>query len=160
MAGFRQSLQVVPDATFGSMLRTQRFANNETQSQLAERLLTRQQTVGAWERGDRPQRRFLAPLADYVGIAGGEEELRGMLDREATARGNEVAQRRVHQAPVIDGRDPAETAVRALAALVSSYSVRIERGDKPSFEEVALVSRAVESLDHYLGGPSQTDSAE
>jgi DNA-binding XRE family transcriptional regulator len=150
MAGFRHSLRVVTDQTFGSMLRSQRFANNETQTQLATRLGTRQQTVGGWERGDRPQRRFLAALAEYVNLQGGEAELLGMLDREAEvriARGRSGVQA---DGPRSSAQETTDVAVQALAALVSGFAVKVETGASLSAGEVDVMGVAVQALERHL----------
>ena len=84
MAGSRQSLRVVPPESFGSRLRRQRLADDLTQAELGKRFGVRQQTIGAWERGERPQRRFLGQLAEYLGLA--ERELVWLLDRQSEWR--------------------------------------------------------------------------
>jgi transcriptional regulator with XRE-family HTH domain len=148
MPGFRQSLRPVPDQSFGSMLRACRFAANETQAQLAARLGTRQQTVGGWERGDRPQRRFLGLLAEYVGIPGGEAALALMLDQEQEIRTGSGLQQSPHpseQAP------EGQTAVQAFAAVLKAYSAKIAMGADLSAEEMALMSRAMDALENHLG---------
>jgi len=81
LAGSRHSLRVVPPESFASRLRRQRSADDLTQAQLAKRFGVRQQTIGAWERGERPQSRFLADLADYVGMDG-EQELLALLESQ------------------------------------------------------------------------------
>jgi transcriptional regulator with XRE-family HTH domain len=82
LTGSRQSLHAVPPESFGSRLRRQRRADDLTQAELGERFGVRQQTIGAWERGERPQNRFLGELADYLGFES-EEELVSLLDNEA-----------------------------------------------------------------------------
>jgi transcriptional regulator with XRE-family HTH domain len=81
LAGSRHSLRVVPPESFASRLRRQRSASDLTQAQLAERFGVRQQTIGAWERGERPQSRFLADLAGYIGMDG-ERELLALLESQ------------------------------------------------------------------------------
>jgi transcriptional regulator with XRE-family HTH domain len=73
LTGSRQSLRAVPAESFGSRLRRQRRIDDLTQSELGERFGVRQQTIGAWERGERPQSRFLGELASYLGFEGGQE---------------------------------------------------------------------------------------
>jgi transcriptional regulator with XRE-family HTH domain len=80
VAGSRQSLRLVPLESFGSLLRRRRRADNLTQAELAARLGVRQQTIGAWERGERPQKRFFNALANYLGV--GEQEVVRRLDSE------------------------------------------------------------------------------
>jgi transcriptional regulator with XRE-family HTH domain len=145
LAGFRQSLRVVPDQHFGSMLRARRFADNITQAELGSRLGVRQQTVGAWERGERPQARFLPLLADYVGL-NGVDELKALLDDEVSIR------RSGGPSGIAGGRSPHldEPGREALAALVQSYARRIEQGDELSATELAILRRAVEALDHRI----------
>jgi transcriptional regulator with XRE-family HTH domain len=82
LTGSRQSLRAVPPESFGSRLRRKRRTDDLTQAELGERFGVRQQTIGAWERGERPQNRFLGELADYLGFEG-EQELVALLDNEA-----------------------------------------------------------------------------
>jgi len=142
-------LRSVPDETFGSMLRSRRFTANETQAQLASRLGTTQQTVGKWERGDRPQRRFLAPLAEYVGITGGAESLGRMLDEERAIRSGESARRSAAPSrPYVESQEPA--AVVACAALVKAFSAKIELGSDLNEDEMDLLTRAFDALESHL----------
>lgn len=153
MPGSRQSLRSVPAESFGSMLRARRFAANETQAQLAGRLGTRQQTVGGWERGDRPQRRFLAPLAEYVGIPGGEAALSHMLDQEQELRTGPGLQQIRHRSA--DLAEESALAVQAFAAVLKAYSVKIALGVDLTREEMALMTRAMEVLENYLEAPGR-----
>jgi transcriptional regulator with XRE-family HTH domain len=68
MPGRRQALRIVRDADVGAQLRARRVADELTQADLGERFGVRQQTIGAWERGERPHARFLVPIADYLGL--------------------------------------------------------------------------------------------
>lgn len=55
----------------GQKLRSRRTDLGLTQADLAERLgVSRGQTIAAWEKGERPQRRFDEPIADFLGLAG------------------------------------------------------------------------------------------
>jgi transcriptional regulator with XRE-family HTH domain len=83
LAGSRQSLRLVPPESFASRLRRQRHVDDLTQAELGERFGVRQQTIGAWERGERPQSRFLGPLAEYLRLTG-EPELVALLDGQQT----------------------------------------------------------------------------
>lgn len=150
MPGSRQSLRSVPSESFGSMLRMRRFAANETQAQLAARLGTRQQTVGGWERGDRPQRRFLAALAEYVEIPGGEAALGLMLNQEQDLRTGIGLQQNTQQAAEVVPDEPS-VVIQAFAAVVKAYSVKIALGADLTDEELALMSRAMEALENHLG---------
>lgn len=137
MPGFRQSLRVVPDESFGSMLRAHRFEDGLSQAELGARFGVRQQTVGAWERGERPQARFLPALADYVGLRD-EQELRRLLETEE----------RMHaHAPVGSATqvlDPnTARAVEALATLTESFAERIRQGEPLSAEDRAVLQDAV-----------------
>lgn len=85
MAGSRQSLAAVPPETFAAKLRSKRVADDLTQAELGERFNVKQQTVGAWERGERPQAGQLPKLAEYIGLAS-ERELSALLDRETAAQ--------------------------------------------------------------------------
>lgn len=66
MVGSRQSLRAVPNESFGSRLRHRRRAEDLTQAQLGKRLGVSQQTIGAWERGERPQSGKLDVIAQYL----------------------------------------------------------------------------------------------
>jgi transcriptional regulator with XRE-family HTH domain len=68
VVGSRQSPQVVPPESLGSLLRRKRVADDLTQAELGQRFGVRQQTIGAWERGERPQSRFIGSLAEYIGL--------------------------------------------------------------------------------------------
>jgi transcriptional regulator with XRE-family HTH domain len=68
LAGSRQSLRVVPLEPFGSLLRRRRHNDDLTQAELGKKLGVSQQTIGAWEHGDRPQNRFLDVLAEYLSM--------------------------------------------------------------------------------------------
>ena len=82
MAGSRQSLHVVPPDYLGARLKSKRREDDLTQGDLAERFGVAQQTVGAWERGERPQNRFFGPLASYLGLSD-ERELMSLLESQA-----------------------------------------------------------------------------
>jgi transcriptional regulator with XRE-family HTH domain len=82
LTGSRQSLQAVPPESFGSLLRNKRLADDLTQAELGERFRVRQQTIGAWERGERPQSRFLNELATYLEF-NDERDLAKLLDGQA-----------------------------------------------------------------------------
>lgn len=149
MAGFRQSLRAVPDESFGSMLRARRFESNETQAALAARLGTRQQTIGAWERGERPQRRFLRQLAEYVGLPGGEDALVQLLDRERDIqRSTPTADRGSANQPETGSVEAA--IVAAFTTVVRAGSAKIAAGVNLSESEVALMRLAMEALQRQL----------
>lgn len=148
MAGFRQSLRPVPDESFGSMLRARRFEANETQAELAARLGTRQQTIGAWERGERPQRRFLRQLADYVGLAGGEDALNRLLDQERDIRSIATSDRGSANLPETGSTEAA--IVAAFTTVVRAGSAKIAAGVDLSDSEVTLMRQAMETLQRHL----------
>jgi transcriptional regulator with XRE-family HTH domain len=78
VAGSRQSLRVVPLRSFGDILRRQRHTDDLTQAELAKRFGVSPQTISSWERGDRPQSRFLNIVADYLGL--GKQEFISLLN--------------------------------------------------------------------------------
>jgi transcriptional regulator with XRE-family HTH domain len=78
MAGSRQSPQVVPPESFGSVLRRKRVSDDLTQAELGQQFGVRQQTIGAWEHGERPQSRFIGSLAEYVGLE--KQDLVSLID--------------------------------------------------------------------------------
>jgi transcriptional regulator with XRE-family HTH domain len=135
-------LHPVPDRTFGELLRSQRRADGATQAELGRRFGVRQQTIGAWEKGERPQGRFLAKLADYLGLPDEAALLRLVAP--------------VQPAPTasVPTRDPVDLLTESLAA-------RIAEGDDPAPEVLATVR---EALAYYrernlrtTTGPSVTD---
>jgi transcriptional regulator with XRE-family HTH domain len=81
LAGSRQSPRVVPLDSLGSLLQRRRHTGNLTQAQLGKRLGVSQQTIGAWERGERPQSRFLNDLAGYLGMD--KDKLVLLIDRQS-----------------------------------------------------------------------------
>ena len=111
--GSRQSLRVVPSESFGSRLRRQRLADDLTQAELGERFGVKQQTIGAWERGERPQSRFFGPLADYLGLE--EQELTLLIDSKPELTPD--------QQPAIGGipDKPADTDGAAMRQLAWSF---------------------------------------
>ena len=147
MAGFRQNLRLVPNESFGAMLRARRFQNNQTQAQLAADLGTRQQTVGNWERGERPQKRFLGKLAEYVELD--EGALRVMLDREAVARssGEPVG---LSPSRATDQHTSPDSAIQAFIAVAKSYSVKIALGNDLNPQELAQLDRVMDVLERHL----------
>lgn len=80
MTGSRQSPRVVPLESFGSLLQRRRHTDDLTQAQLGKKLGVSQQTIGAWERGERPQSRFLGALARYLGMS--TDKLALVIDRQ------------------------------------------------------------------------------
>lgn len=78
MTGSRQSLRVVPDESFGSLLRRRRRTDDLTQAQLGKMLDVTQQTIGAWERGERPQSGKLDAIAQYLRMD--KERLVSLID--------------------------------------------------------------------------------
>ena len=81
MAASQRSLRLVPSDSFGSLLRRQRRTDRLTQAALGARFGVTQQTIGAWEHGERPQSRFFGELADYLKMD--VEELVQLIDRRA-----------------------------------------------------------------------------
>lgn len=145
MASFRQSLRVVPDESFASKLRAHRFADGLSQAELAARFGVRQQTVGAWERGERPQGRFLAALAEYVGMPD-EHALRALLDADQHVREDTAPS----AAPLPMDRTTAR-AVEALAALTESFAERMRTGSALSEEEGVILREVVAALRRVAG---------
>jgi transcriptional regulator with XRE-family HTH domain len=80
LTGSRQSPRVIPLESFGSLLKRRRRNDDLTQAQLGKKLGVSQQTIGAWERGERPQGRFLDALSGYLGM--GKDKLALLIDRQ------------------------------------------------------------------------------
>jgi hypothetical protein len=83
----------------------------------------RQQTIGAWERGERPQSRFFGALAGYLGLAG-ERELASLLDSGPDSSAEQDA-----VASMAD--EPVETDGAAVRLLVRRFVRDQERGSLP-----------------------------
>jgi transcriptional regulator with XRE-family HTH domain len=81
LSGSRQSAEATPPESFGSRLKRQRRASDLTQFELGEQFGVAQQTIGAWERGERPGREFLVRLASYIGLDS-EQELISLLNSQ------------------------------------------------------------------------------
>ena len=75
-------LHIVGDS-FASQLRQKRIADALTQAQLGALLGVRQQTVAAWERGDRPKYEKISVLAEYLGYTEVRELVRLLDEAEA-----------------------------------------------------------------------------
>jgi len=86
LAGSRQSLRVVPIESFGSLLQRRRRTDDLTQAELGKKLGVSQQTIGAWERGDRPQNRFLDVLEKYLSVD--KQELVLLIDGRSSPPGS------------------------------------------------------------------------
>src|SRR5436309_13060737 len=57
----------------GDRIRNKRRSLGLTQQDLADRFGVRSQTIGAWENGKRPQRRFFVPIAALLELRGPDE---------------------------------------------------------------------------------------
>jgi transcriptional regulator with XRE-family HTH domain len=92
MAGSRQRTPAWdrPSESFGSILKQRRLAEDRTQADLARQFNVSQQTIGSWERGERPQGRFFAALTQYLDLAD-EHELVSVLDRDTRPAGALIA---------------------------------------------------------------------
>lgn len=64
----------------GIRLRQRRAELRITQEELARVCNVRPQTVSAWESGSRPQARFLEPIAEFLGLAGGKGDVLQLLE--------------------------------------------------------------------------------
>jgi len=130
MTEVRQPLRVVADKTVGSMLRAKRFAERMTQAEVAEQIGVRQQTIGAWERGERPQSRYYAALTSYLALPN-ERSLIALLDNEAQS-GAAVTRAAPSQ------HEPSPPDFDPMAVLARSYAERIQDGTPLSTDEIAL----------------------
>lgn len=146
MAGLRHSLRVVPDQTLGGLLRQQRFARNMTQTDLGKLLGVRQQTIGTWERGDRPQARFFGPLAEFLGVS--VSELEALITGESVPLAGGVSH---PQGPGNESNSAQAKAATqsALSALVRVLTARLEDGDLLTPQEMELLKTTVQTLDRY-----------
>jgi transcriptional regulator with XRE-family HTH domain len=135
-----RSLSVVPDLGFGQRLRSARITRGLTQAQLGARLGVRQQTIGAWERGDKPQSRFLSPLAEFLGLDG-LDELETMLDHLETspAAGGPRTSRS-------DAGGSATSAEERLTVLTNAVSARLISGPPLTPDETATVRDLIAAL--------------
>jgi transcriptional regulator with XRE-family HTH domain len=140
VADYRRSLRAVPDESLGSKLRARRFAEGKSQAELGRWFGVRQQTIGAWERGERPQGRFLTRLAEYLGES--EADLRGLLDAEEPAGRNSVSEMPLES--------PEAVAADALARLTKSYAERIRKGENFSQDDKRILLESVEALSRLI----------
>ena len=122
LAGSRQSLRVVPPASFGSRLRDQRRADDLTQAALGKRFGVRQQTIGAWEHGERPQNRFLGDLANYLGM--GKQELLSLIDNQPELPTGQ-------DAVAVAEDEPADSDAATMRLLARRFVEDQERGSLP-----------------------------
>lgn len=76
----RQSLRVVPPESFSTLLKRQRQLDHLTQKQLANRFGVKQQTIAAWEQGNRPDSSHFAELARYLSMV--EKDLVALIDSQ------------------------------------------------------------------------------
>lgn len=91
MTGSRQSLRVVPPPppeSLGSLLQRRRHADDLTQTELGRKLGVSQQTVGAWEHGDRPRNGSLDVLAKYLDMD--KQELLSLIDGGLSMRSGQA----------------------------------------------------------------------
>jgi transcriptional regulator with XRE-family HTH domain len=77
-----------PPESFGSLLQRRRHTDDLTQTQLGLELGVSQQTIGAWERGDRPRNRSLDALAKYLGMD--KQKLVSLIDGRPSSPSDEV----------------------------------------------------------------------
>ena len=146
MASDRRSLRVVPESgTFASLLASKRRGSGQTQAQVAKSIGVRQQTIAAWESGDRPQPRFLPALVEYLEL-GSEAALRQLLELTPPTTADVAAPQ------------PHKSAQVLYDTLAESFALRSRVGPM-SVDETALFK---ELLTHYgqdlaRGGDNRTD---
>jgi transcriptional regulator with XRE-family HTH domain len=137
LTGSRQSLRVVPQESFGSRLRRQRRADDLTQAKLGAKFGVSQQTIGAWERGERPQNRFLGALANYLSLD--EQELASLIDQ------SELSPKQDTRGVAAD--EPADSDDAMIRLLTRRFVADQEKGSIPS--EAADIYRKL--IDYYTG---------
>lgn len=140
MSELDRPLQAVPDPGFGQLLRATRVNRRLTQAQLGSMLGVRQQTVGAWERGESPQSRFLDALVDFLELPS-RRELEQML-----ARGNDQRSSGGPRTPGSDSDSPTSSALESLAALANAVSSRLASGPPLTSDETATIRELVAAL--------------
>lgn len=126
MAGSRQSLRVVPDdESLASRLRRQRQTDDLTQAELGKRLGVSQQTIGAWERGERPQNGKLDVLAEYLGTD--KRQLLLLIDGQPSWLSG---QGHVNGAEVPIDSEPAEESADSNDAMMRQLAKRFMEAEK------------------------------
>ncbi len=91
-------LRAVPSPEpFGPLLKRHRRADGLTQAELGDRIGAAQQTIGAWERGERPQPRYFPKLAEYLSLD--ERELASLIGEagDDSADSNDETMRQLAQ---------------------------------------------------------------
>ena len=139
MAGARRSLHVVRGDTFAARLRARRLADDMTQADLGRRFGVRQQTIGAWERGERPQGRFVDGLAVYLGLTA--EALTDLLDATPLSNGAEVA-----EPDPISALTELQANAAAVRRLTEGFAVALERGSVSGETATAFAAKALDFL--------------
>ena len=144
MAGSRQSLRVVPDESFGSLLRRRRRTDDLTQKELGNKLGVSQQTIGAWERGERPQSGKLEVIAKYLRMD--KQRLASLIDYQAGRPSGMADVSEAAQAPADPGVTQESTDAEATREPTDA-GVTQEPADSEAAEESADSEAAEESAD-------------
>lgn len=110
-----------------------------TQADLADVFEVRPQTIGRWERGKRPQRRFLQRIAHFLGLPDGRA-VHDLLDSDAVAT-------------VLQPSAWSDTGVVQEAELnelqreiVRGIAQRIGKSPSPTAEETEVFKRLLKSV--------------
>lgn len=145
MPGSRPPLRVVAANvnSLATRLRDRRLHDNLTQRELGRRFGVRQQTVGAWELGERPQSRFHGALVSYLGLDDVAELkllLDGTLGEARQASQSLPAWARLDRDSLVDPSAP-----NPVALLAASFAIRSARGDLTD-RELGLYERFMQHL--------------
>jgi transcriptional regulator with XRE-family HTH domain len=122
---------VKPSADVSDLLRRKRRDRKWTQQQLADFCGVRTQTVSAWERGNSPQRRFFAKIADFLGLPD-EETVEALLPGSPVSTAEPAAEK--HDPPPVP---TTELQARVIDAVVS----QVAEGRKPSPDLIRLLNQ-------------------
>lgn len=128
MAAPRRSLWAVPHVPLSTLLRHQRQLEHLTQKQLAARFGVKQQTIAAWEQGNRPDSCHFAELASYLSMA--EEDLVVLIESQPKLP--------IHAAKL--GANAKESAYLIMQQLASSF-VESDRKGTLTPEKVAAYTK-------------------
>ena len=134
-------------AQLGELIRRTRLQKRWKQGQLAEHFEVRTQTVSAWERGQAPQRRFFAKIAEFLELPDERAVEVLLLGKDTTGR----------ELPSSGSDAPApRTEVQEL--VVEAIARQLKTGRKPSSDLAKLFLELMAWANQPAGGmPAASD---
>jgi transcriptional regulator with XRE-family HTH domain len=141
------SLKLVESrAVLGELIRRKRIERGWTQGDLAKHWGIRTQTVSAWERGQAPQRRFFAKIAEFIGLPDGRaaEMLLPGNDTEAES--------------AFEGEPNVPPSVSDLQRrVVNAITRQLETGHRPTSEQTKLFLELMAWANQPTNEPTAAD---